>query len=107
MDPKLCIAAESNNIDVLVQNKEKLVELTPHHNTVLHITSQQGHTECVSKILSMHLSLLHCVNSSGKSALHLAARNGKKDVVMALIRFAASDDGAGLESGVEAAKEML
>ncbi|CAK9136679.1 unnamed protein product [Ilex paraguariensis] len=108
MDPVLYIAVESGNIDVLMHNKDKIgVEVTPNQNTVLHIASQLGKTECVQKILSVHPLLLRRVNSSGKSAFHLAAKNGHYDVVLELASCATLLDASELESGVGAVKEML
>ncbi|CAK9148317.1 unnamed protein product [Ilex paraguariensis] len=91
-----------------MQNKHKTgVEVTPNQNTVLHITSQLGKTECVQEILSVHPSLLRHVNSSGEFALHLVAKNGHYDVVLKLVNCATSLDASKLEGGVGAVKEML
>ncbi|CAK9149724.1 unnamed protein product [Ilex paraguariensis] len=96
------------DIDVLMQNKDKIgVKATPNRNIVLHIASQFGNKECVPEILTMHQSLLCSVNSSGKFALHLAAKNGLYLVVLTLISCATSLDASELESGVGAVKEML
>ena len=107
MDSTLYTAAVSGDIGVLVQNKDKLAdEVTPKNNTVLHLVSHFGKTECVPDIISMVPSLIYRVNSNDESALHVATRKGHYGVVMELIRCAVSFE-SGVESGVGSVKEML
>ncbi|KAL8110484.1 protein ACCELERATED CELL DEATH 6-like [Apium graveolens] len=82
-----------DNIDELQKIDGRLMvgdQRTPTNNTVLHLACQHGSINCVKQILRVHESLLLELNSRGETALHLAAREGHYDVVVALINAAKS-----------------
>lgn len=70
-------------------------DVTPRHNTVLHIAANAGQADCVRAILSSHPWLLLQTNSRGETALHFAARAGHESSVVVLLECAvrqASDE---------------
>lgn len=124
MDIDVFRAAREGNIDALREHREHLVQkLTPTNNTVLHIyiactTSVTlscdyeqllKSSSVVQEILIMCPPLLLQPNKSGDTALHIAARHGRADLVSVLMQ-AARDHRGDLEKGVsteEACVKML
>lgn len=93
IDSELYDVIIKDNVDKLKKIEGRLTvrdQLTPTNNTVLHLACQYGSINCVKQILSIQDSLLLKVNSRGETALHLAAREGHYDVVVALINAAKS-----------------
>ncbi|XP_034686669.1 arf-GAP with ANK repeat and PH domain-containing protein cnt-1-like [Vitis riparia] len=80
MDDSVYKAAAKGDIEVLktIPESEFHAQLTPKHNTILHIASEFGQTECVKWILTLPAcsSLLRCPNLNRDTPLHLAAREG-------------------------------
>ncbi|KAL6343148.1 hypothetical protein AAG906_020937 [Vitis piasezkii] len=74
------LAAAKGDIEVLkeIPESEFHAQLTPKHNTILHIASEFGQTECVKWILTLPASssLLRRPNLNDDTPLHLAAREG-------------------------------
>ncbi|XP_034685259.1 ankyrin repeat-containing protein At5g02620-like [Vitis riparia] len=111
MDAKVYKAAAEGNIEVLqifFLDLDLLVQLTPKHNTILHIAAQFDELECVNFILGLpsSSSLLHRPNLKGDIPLHLAAREGHLHVVKALLD-AAKAPPTDIETGPGADKSML
>ncbi|KAF7144174.1 hypothetical protein RHSIM_Rhsim05G0056400 [Rhododendron simsii] len=96
------------NIAELRQHKDVLDgELTPNHNTVLHVAAQFGQVDYVKEVLEACPSLLRRPNVKGETPLHTAAREGQAGIVAALIVRANALEQK-LESGWGGAvKEML
>ncbi|XP_058212020.1 protein ACCELERATED CELL DEATH 6-like [Rhododendron vialii] len=108
MNPSLYTSAMEGKVAVLGQHKDELDgELTPNHNTVLHVATQFGHLNYVKEVLEACPSLLHRRNIKGETPLHMAAREGHAEIVKAMIARAKRLEEE-LESGlVGAVKEML
>ena len=113
MDPDVYKAAAKGDIEVLQKfpdHEQLKVQLTPKHNTPLHIAAQFGRLECVNWILinlpSSSSSLLQRPNLKGDTPLHLAAREGHLEVVSALLG-AATKLPVDIETGTGADKLML
>ncbi|XP_068344008.1 ankyrin repeat-containing protein At5g02620-like [Pyrus communis] len=91
MDPDVFNAAKQGNLDVLKEQGKNLDKiLTATKNTVLHIyTACYRHptrsTNTVDGILKTCPALLWQQNESGDTALHIAARYGRADIVKALL----------------------
>ena len=112
MDPEIYVAAAEGDTDILERrpSADLQFQLTPNHNTVLHIAAQFGQLNCVEWIIqrdSADSSLLQCPNLKGDSPLHLAAREGHVEVVEALISAAKTVSERDIESGIGADKAML
>ena len=112
MDPAVYKAAANGEIEVLKKfsdHEQLQVQLTPKHNTPLHIAAQYGQLECVDWILNLpssSSSLLQRPNLKGDTPLHLAAREGHLEVVSALLG-AATKLPVDIETGTGADKLML
>ncbi|XP_043693301.1 ankyrin repeat-containing protein At5g02620-like [Telopea speciosissima] len=105
MDPKLYSAAKFGDITFLRQvvneDSNRLLSVTPQENTTLHVSVRFGHTNFVKEVYtallqsnpslegitdySRSLSLLTLVNSVGDTALHVAARAGYASIAEFLI----------------------
>lgn len=88
MDYALYDAVTKDNIELLKDTEGRLSvsdQRTPTKSTVLHLACEYGNMKCVERILSVYESLLLQINSRGETALHLAARHGHYEVVVALI----------------------
>ncbi|XP_034685314.1 ankyrin repeat-containing protein ITN1-like isoform X2 [Vitis riparia] len=112
MDPEIYVAAAEGDTDILkrMPSADLQFQLTPNHNTVLHIAAQFGQLNCVEWIIqhySADSSPLQCPNLKGDSPLHLAAREGHVEVVEALISAAKTVSERDIESGIGADKAML
>ncbi|KAG5554515.1 hypothetical protein RHGRI_012158 [Rhododendron griersonianum] len=108
MNPSMYTSAMEGNLDFLRQHINQLDgELTPNHNTVLHVAAQFGHLDYVKEVLEACPSLLRRPNVKGETPLHTAAREGRAEIVKAMIaRVKILEEE--LESGlVGAVKEML
>ena len=108
-------AAAKGNIKFLkdIPKSEFQVQLSPKHNTVLHIACEFGETECVRWILNLpssscssSSSFLQRPNLKGDTPLHLAAREGHLEVVKALLN-AAKKHPQDIETGVGANKILI
>ncbi|PQQ03433.1 protein ACCELERATED CELL DEATH 6-like [Prunus yedoensis var. nudiflora] len=114
MDLDVFNAAKEGKTDVLSLRKHRLDQiLTPTKNTVLHIyiafASSPNFVEpkekalrppsVVDKILHMCPALLLQKNESGETALHIAARHGRADIVELLIKTAKAGPCEDLENG--------
>ena len=103
-------AAAKGDIDVLkkIPESEFHAQLSPKHNTILHIASEFGEIECVNWILDLpsSSSLLQRPNLNEDTPLHLAARQGHLEVVEALIN-AAREPTLDIETGPGPHKVML
>jgi ankyrin repeat protein len=88
-DPLLCVAASQGHGGVARELLEHCPD-APYRDasgsTCLHIAVSCGHTEFVRSILVFQQlgHLINMLNGSGETALHLAARNCKPDMVAAL-----------------------
>ncbi|KAG5554507.1 hypothetical protein RHGRI_012151 [Rhododendron griersonianum] len=108
MKPSLYTSAMRGDDADFEQHKDVLDrELTPNHNTVLHVAAQFGHLDYVKKVLEACQSLLRQLNIKKETPLHTAAREGHAEIVKAMIARAKRLEEE-LESGlVGAVKEML
>ncbi|KAG5554544.1 hypothetical protein RHGRI_012185 [Rhododendron griersonianum] len=109
MKPSLYTSVMRGDVAELGQHKDVLDgELTPNHNTVLHVAAQFGHLDYVKVVLEACPSLLRRLNVKGETPLHMAARDGQAEIVEALILRAKELETRELESGWGGAvKEML
>ena len=103
-------AAAKGDIEALkkIPESEFHAQLSPKHNTILHIASEFGKIECVNWILDLPSSsfLLQRPNLNEDTPLHLAARQGHLEVVEALIN-AAREPTLDIETGPGPHKVML
>ncbi|XP_034685209.1 ankyrin-1-like isoform X2 [Vitis riparia] len=110
MDDSVYEAAAKGNIEVLkkIPESEFHAQLSPKHNTILHIASEFSKIECVNWILDLRSSssLLQRPNLNEDTPLHLAAREGHLKVVEALIN-AAREPTLDIETGPGPHKVML
>ncbi|XP_058212028.1 protein ACCELERATED CELL DEATH 6-like [Rhododendron vialii] len=109
MKSSLYTSAMRGDVADLEQHKDVLDgELTPNHNTVLHVTAQFGHLDYVKEVIEACPSLLRRLNVKGETPLHTAARDGRAEIVKALILRAKELETRELQSGWGGAvKEML
>ncbi|KAF5962151.1 hypothetical protein HYC85_003360 [Camellia sinensis] len=105
---------EDNDDDVLnlmrcINDQQLELPFTSNKNTILHVAAQFGNQKYVKIILekSPLPSLLRCLNIDDETPLHIAAREGHLDIVIALIECAKRLDHEEVESGGGAAMEML
>ncbi|XP_071501029.1 uncharacterized protein [Diadema antillarum] len=79
------------------QGHEKVVKLLLDHNsptsvqdqagkTALHYATEKGHTTCVELLLARDPGLPWTQDSEGRSPLHLAVIEGKKEVVVQMLK---------------------
>ncbi|GMP38938.1 hypothetical protein CsSME_00009988 [Camellia sinensis var. sinensis] len=106
MDRKLFKAAMDGHVHILKQCNQLECQSTPTSNTVLHIASLYGRSQCVEHVLSTCTALLKTVNKKGETPLHIAAKKGYADIVVALIECARTQ-GNDMESGVGVVEEMV
>ena len=110
MDDSVYEAASKGDIEALkkIPESEFHAQLSPKHNTILHIASEFGKIECVNWILDLpsSSSLLRRPNLNEDTPLHLAAREGHLKVVEALIN-AAREPTLDIETGPGPHKVML
>ncbi|KAI8027719.1 Protein ACCELERATED CELL DEATH 6 [Camellia lanceoleosa] len=106
MDRKLFKAAMDGHVQILKQCNQLECQSTPTGNTVLHIASLNGRSQCVEHVLSTCTPLLKTVNKKGETPLHIAARKGYADIVGALIECARTQ-GKDMESGFGVVEEMV
>ncbi|KAI8561144.1 hypothetical protein RHMOL_Rhmol04G0314800 [Rhododendron molle] len=86
MKPNLYRSVMEGKVAELGQHKDVLEEeLTPNHNTVLHVAAQFGRLNYVEAVLEACPSLLCRRNIKGETPLHMAARDGQAEIVEALI----------------------
>ncbi|KAK2975548.1 hypothetical protein RJ640_011547 [Escallonia rubra] len=109
MHPKLYNAAAEGKINDLQEFRDHLeVQLTPNNNTVLHIAAIFGNIQSVNWLLANAPLLLCRVNAKGSTPLHVSAREGRCEIVQALIESARSRPrGQELGRGIGAVWEML
>ncbi|KAK2970729.1 hypothetical protein RJ640_014219, partial [Escallonia rubra] len=87
MDHGLYRAAMDGKVGLLTGNKHRLeAQVTPNHNTILHIVAMFGNTDCVDEILRNCPSLFSHMNIKADTAFHVAAREGHSFVIRALIK---------------------
>ncbi|XP_038703854.1 protein ACCELERATED CELL DEATH 6-like [Tripterygium wilfordii] len=88
-------------LDELSQKREQTMPsifetVSPFHNTLLHIASFHGSKNIVELIALWSPPTLKKTNLRGETALHTAAKEGKSDIVLSLIKLqkesASSDD---------------
>ncbi|KAL7206047.1 hypothetical protein ACSBR2_018877 [Camellia fascicularis] len=106
MDRKLFKAAMDGHVHILKQCNQLECQSTRTNNTVLHIASLYGRSQCVEHVLSTCTALLKTVNKKGETPLHIAASKGYADIVRALIECARTQ-GKDMESGVGVVEEMV
>ncbi|XP_034686634.1 protein ACCELERATED CELL DEATH 6-like [Vitis riparia] len=107
MDADVYKAAAMGDMAFLFEKiSEFQVQLSPKHNTILHIASEFGQAYCVYLMLRLTLcsSLLQVPNLKGDTPLHLAAREGHWEVVNVLLEAARK---LHIETGVGVDREML
>ncbi|CAL5347310.1 unnamed protein product [Camellia sinensis] len=92
-----------------INDQQLELPFTSKKNTILHVAAQFGNQKYVKIILekSPLPSLLRCLNIDDETPLHIAAREGHLDIVIALIECAKRLDHEEVESGGGAAMEML
>ncbi|KAH7856720.1 hypothetical protein Vadar_004718 [Vaccinium darrowii] len=89
MDPELYKAVKNGDdeyLDAYTDLFDK--QVTPNHNTILHVAAHFGKLECVVKILEKKPSLILRVNLNGENPLHIAVKEQHFDVVQSLINGA-------------------
>ncbi|XP_034686505.1 ankyrin repeat-containing protein At5g02620-like isoform X2 [Vitis riparia] len=109
MDDPVYKAAAKGDMTVLAQKiSEFQLQLSPKHNTILHIACEFGQMECVKWILSLPScsSLLQRPNMKENTPLHLAEREGHSKVVKALLE-AAKKPPVDIETSDGVDKKML
>ncbi|KAL6342328.1 hypothetical protein AAG906_007542 [Vitis piasezkii] len=109
MDDPVYKAAAKGDMTVLAKKiSEFQLQLSPKHNTILHIACEFGQIECVKWILSLPScsSLLQRPNMKEDTPLHLAAREGHSEVVKALLE-AAKKPPVDIETSDGVDKKML
>ncbi|KAH7843423.1 hypothetical protein Vadar_016468 [Vaccinium darrowii] len=82
---------ESEHIDELNEREHTHIlhrELTPNGNTILHVTVQFGHLNNVMVVLQVCPDLLLCQNKKHETPFHMAAREGRADIVEELMKLA-------------------
>ncbi|KAK2969268.1 hypothetical protein RJ640_021987 [Escallonia rubra] len=98
MDLSLYRAAIGGNVYIIRQHRMNLEDqLTPNNNTVLHVAVMFGNTACAKEVIRYSPSLSCRVNIQGDTPLHIAARNGCSDIVVALVKCTREMHGAGKE----------
>ncbi|OWM63346.1 ankyrin repeat-containing protein BDA1-like [Punica granatum] len=91
MERRLYRAALEGNVPSLLQllrEDELVLERSlvgPHSDTPLHVAAMLGHSEFVSKILSLKPELACELDSQRSTPLHLAAAKGYVDIVKGLL----------------------
>ncbi|KAH7860843.1 hypothetical protein Vadar_018667 [Vaccinium darrowii] len=111
MNPVMYKSAMEGDLDLLMKHIKVLGEgrknntilhheLTPNHNTILHVAVQFGHAHIVKAVLQELPQLVLQRNNKRETPLHMAAREGHADIVNQLILGAKK-----LEDGK--VKEML
>lgn len=89
MDARVYKAVAKGDIQYLKELSEHRLQaqLTPNHNTILHVAAHFGQTECAKWILALPpcASFPLRPNLKGETPLHLAAREGHLEAVEALI----------------------
>ncbi|XP_020424617.1 protein ACCELERATED CELL DEATH 6 [Prunus persica] len=119
MDLDVFNAAKEGKTDVLKRRHHLDQILTPTKNTILHIyisfASTPNYVEpeeealrppsVVNEILQMCPALLSQKNESGETALHIAARHGRADIVELLIKTAKAGPREDLENGPSSSVE--
>ncbi|XP_038703859.1 protein ACCELERATED CELL DEATH 6-like [Tripterygium wilfordii] len=108
MNIELQKAAIEDNVKEFIDVLDKLSEkqerkmlsifetVSPFHNTLLHVASLHGSLKIAELIVSRSPLTLKKTNLRGETALHTAAKEGKSDIVLSLIKLqkesASSDD---------------
>ena len=107
-DPVYKAAAKGDMTVLAKKISEFQLQLSPKHNTILHIASEFGQIECVKWILRLPScsSLLQRPNMKEDTPLHLAAREGHSEVVKALLE-AAKKPPVDIETSDGVDKKML
>ncbi|CAL9026109.1 unnamed protein product [Prunus brigantina] len=119
MDLDVFNAAKEGKTDILKRRHDLDQILTPTKNTVLHIyiasASSPNFLEpkekalrppsVVDEIIQMCPALLSQKNESGETALHIAARHGRADIVERLIETAKAGRREDLENGPSSSAE--
>ncbi|KAJ3681836.1 hypothetical protein LUZ60_014409 [Juncus effusus] len=106
LDPRLLIAAKTNNKELLSQlvdlsEPTYLNRVTVTRNTVLHILASHGHHDIIETICSKNISFLDSRNTLLETPLHHAARAGNSQIVFLLIHLIRG------EGGEEKVKELV
>ncbi|KAA0063585.1 ankyrin repeat-containing protein [Cucumis melo var. makuwa] len=90
MDPNLYKAAVSGNLSYfenLEDSPDFEKELTPYKDTALHVATEFHQTKFAIKTLQVCRPLLLLANSTGNTALHIAAGEGNKELVEVFIDY--------------------
>jgi len=68
-------------ISLLLQNGASLISRTDSGNTALHLASEHGHLSSVKYLVELQRDGLYSLNYENETPLHLAARNGRDQLV--------------------------
>ncbi|KAH7841966.1 hypothetical protein Vadar_000013 [Vaccinium darrowii] len=86
MHPILYETVKDSRVEDLDQYTDLFdTQLTPNHNTILHVATHFGKSECAAKILEMKPCLLRQVKANCENPLHIAVMERHHGIVQTLI----------------------